>query len=438
MTTTLKSRLKLGAAFASDVHGGAAIIMALMTPIIIGGLAFGAEVGGWELTKREVQNAADVAAYAAGTQARSGETNAVAEAAAENVATLSGFKGDADDLTLERPPSSAPNAADGTNPNGNSSYVYVTLTQTASRTFTKFFATSDTVSFQSAALAKIESGRPACILALHPSASGAIATGGSTTVTLTGCDIAANSVSTSAIAANGNGSSVTADCISAVGNVAVNNTYHLTCASPINNGPKTADPYATVPSPASASCTSSKTFAQFPAQGSGTMRCYTGSSGGVTVGSNVTLASNTTYVFENTGATSLDWKISGNKTVTGAGVTLVFKGKWSVKINGNTQLAISAPTSGTYKGIAIFGDRSNQVDFDNTGNSAGKIVGAVYSANKNSTITYTGSSTTYSSGQCTQVIGGKVKFWGNGNFSTNCSNSGTRSIMAGQSIKIVG
>ena len=432
----LKSVLKNGVSYLEDVYGGAAIIMALMTPVIIGGLAFGAEVGGWELTKRQVQNAADTAAFAAATQVRSGYSQSVISAAATAVAEASGYDGDASGVHVENPPSTAPNAADGTNPNGNSSYVYVTLTQTAERNFTKFFASNDAVTFKSGALAKVENGRPACVLALHPSASGAIATGGSTTVTLNGCDIASNSISQSAITSNGNGSSVTADCISAVGNVSVNNTYNLTCPAPIANAPVTSDPYKNIPEPTN--CTSTNTLNQFPSSGSGSTRCYTGGSGGVTVTSNTTLASNTTYVFENTGSSTLTWKINGNKTVSGTSVTMYFKGNWDVQVNGNTFLNITAPTSGAYKGIALFGSRNSEVNFDLSGNNGAKVVGVIYSPNKNSDITYTGSSVAYSSGQCTQVIGGTVTFWGNSNFSTNCSNSGTTAIMAGQSISIVG
>ncbi len=259
----LKSKLKLGATFLEDRYGGAAIIMGLMTPIIIGGLAFGAEVGGWELTKRQVQNAADTAAYAAGTQVRSGEDIDAITQAATLVAGESGFKGGDDGVAVEYPPATAPLAADGTDPNGDNDYVYVTLTQTTERNFTKFFSGSDSVTFQSAALAMIESGRPACVLALHPSASGAISTGGSTDVDLSGCDIAANSISSTAITANGNGSNVEADCISAVGDVSVNGTYNLDCPAPISNGPKTADPYATVPMPTAASCDLSYTANQY-------------------------------------------------------------------------------------------------------------------------------------------------------------------------------
>ncbi len=255
--------------------------MALMTPVIIGGLAFGAELGGWELTKRQVQNAADTAAFAAATQVRSGEDIDTIAAAAKVVAEASGYKGGDDGILVESPPSSAPNAVDGTNPNGNAAYVYVTLTKTAPRNFTKFFAGNSDVTFQSAALANIENERPACVLALHPNASGAISTGGSTNVELEGCDIAANSISSSAITATGNGSNVEADCISAVGNVSVNNTYSLDCPAPIANGPVSADHYANVPMPTAGGCNytgNANNFTQIgnpstPA-GSGAVRCY--------------------------------------------------------------------------------------------------------------------------------------------------------------------
>ena len=433
---TEKTARALGA-FGKDRHGGAAIVMAVAMPVVLGGLAFGSEVAFWEFEKRSLQNEADTAAFAAGTQVRSGADEDVIVAAAVYVAAESGFEGGGDNITVEYPPATAPPAADGTDVNGDDAYVYVTLNQTLERRFTKFFSSDDTVSFTASAIAQIESGRPACVLALHPSAAGAVSTGGSTNVELTGCDIAANSISSSAISANGNGSSVAAECISAVGDVSVNNTYDLVCPEPISNAPLTADPYRQTPTPATGDCTSTNTFNQFPNQGSGNVRCYSGSAGGVTVG-NATLASNTTYVFRNTGANQLTWRINGNRTVSGTNVTLVFIGNWSVQANGGSTLNITAPMTGPYRGLAIYGDRAANVDIDISGNNVGKIVGAVYSPNRNSHITYTGSSQTYSAGQCTQVIGGTVEFTGNSDFNTDCSASGTTAIMAGQSVKIVG
>lgn len=440
----LKSALKAGATYLTDVYGGAGIIMALMTPVIIGGLAFGAEVGGWELTKRQVQNAADTAAFAAGTQVRSGATYAMAKAAAEAVATASGYEGGTSGLTLESPPSTAPNTATGVNPNGNNSYVYVTLTQTGQRNFTKFFASNNTVTFKSAAIAHIENGRKACVLALHPSTSGAIATGGSTSVNLTGCDIAANSISSSAITATGNGSSVTTDCISAVGNVSVNSTYHMSCPSPIANAPKTADPYAGISAPTSCNYNgNANNFTQSgnpstPA-GSGAVRCYSSAAGSWNFNRSINLTSNVVYVLENTSAAQVaNLSLTGGRTITGTNVTLYLKGRWDVKLNGNSTINITAQTTGTYSGLALVGDRNSEVNMDLTGNNGAFIVGAVYSPNAASDIKYTGSNTAYSSGQCTQVIGGTVTFWGNSNFSTNCSASGTKEIKTAQSIKIVG
>ena len=443
----LKSALKNGVAYLEDVYGGAAIIMALMTPVIIGGLAFGAELGGWELTKRQQQNAADTAAFAAATQVRSGKDLDTITAAAVAVAEVSGYSGDENGVLVESPPSTAPNAVDGTNPNGNAAYVYVELTQTAERVFTKFFARDNTVTFRSAALANIQNGRPACVLAVHPSASGAISTGGSTTVSLSGCDIAANSISQTAITSTGNGSSVTADCISAVGNVSVNSTYNLTCPAPIANGPVTADPYANVPAPQPSDCTSNSPANQFTGVGgaatwtpggSGSLRCYSGTSGSWNFNKNLSLTSNVVYVLENTSSTVANMSLTGGRTITGTNVTLYFKGRWDIQLSGNSTINISAPTSGTYAGLALFGSRTSEVNMDLTGNNGAKIVGAVYSPNKDSDIKYTGSNLAYSAGQCTQVIGGTVTFWGNSNFSTNCSASGTKEIKTAQSIKIVG
>ncbi len=442
----IKSALKSGASYLNDVYGGAGIIMALMTPVIIGGLAFGAELGGWELTRRQVQNAADTGAFAAGTQVRSGRPYSNVKAAAIAMATASGYKGGATNVIVESPPATAPNTALGVDPNGNAAYVYVQLTQTAPRSFTKFFATDRVVTFRSSAIAHIESGRPACVLALNPSASGAIATGGSTSATLNGCDIAANSISPTAITATGNGSNIQVDCISAVGNVAINSTYDLDCPAPISNAPVTADPYALVPMPTASDCDLSYTAAQFTQNGnpskpgtgqSSRTLCYSGNAWNFN--RSVDMTSNNTYVLFNTHASQIaTFGTNGNNYVKGTNVTVILVGKWRVSFNGNTKLELTARTTGPYSGLALIGDRANKVDMDISGNNAGKVVGAIYSPNASSAITYTGSSTNYSAGQCTQVIGGTVKFWGNSTLSTDCSASGTKEIRTAQSIKIVG
>jgi hypothetical protein len=442
----IKNQFKALAAFAQDRSGGAAIVMGVAIPVVLGGLAFGSEVAYWEFQRRELQNQADTAAFAAGTQVRSGKTQSDALAAAQYVAVASKFKGDVNNITVEYPPSTAPPTADGTDPNGNNSFVFVTIDDTIPRRFTKFFASADDVSISASAIARIESGRPACVLALHPSTSGAISTGGSTNVQLDGCDIAANSISSTAITATGNGSNVEADCISAVGDVSVNSTYNLDCPKPISNGPVTADPYKNVAMPTAADCNQSNTANQFTQNGnpsrpgtgqSNQTLCYSGTAWNFN--RSIQLTSNNTYVLFNTHATQTAvFGTSGNNSVTGTNVNIILIGRWRVSFNGNTSLSLTAKTTGPYKGLALVGDRDNAVDIDISGNNAGKIVGAIYSPNKNSDIIYTGSSTSYGAGECTQVIGGTVTFWGNSDLNTDCSASGTTAIIAGQSIKIVG
>lgn len=441
--SSLVSKLKSGAAFLEDRYGGAAIVMALMTPIIIGGLAYGAEVGGWQLTKRQVQNAADTAAFAAGTQVRSGYDLATIKAAAVAVASDSGYEGGSSGVTVEYPPSTAPNAVDGTNPNGKSNYVYVMLTQTAERRFTKFFAPgSDYVTFKSAALVNVENGRPACVLALAPNTSGAVTATGSTNVTLTGCDVASNSISSTAVTVSGS-AKITTNCVSAVGGVSATSGLTMTeCTDPIENAPLTSDPYRNVAAPSvPASCASTAELNKFltgnkktgnpkPTSG-GSSNLGDAYCGGGTIHGTTNLSAGV-YVL-NGG----NWRVNATATLTGTGVTLYLTGGATLDINGGATVDLSAPTSGTYAGMLVFYDRANTGSSTINGGSSFKMVGAIYGAKQN--IDFTGNTTAGSgSGKCTQIIGYTVKFSGNSGFDTNCSTSGTTAIMAAQSIKIVG
>ncbi|MEK7264504.1 MAG: pilus assembly protein TadG-related protein [Pseudomonadota bacterium] len=437
----LKSALKSGAAYLEDVYGGAAIIMALMTPVIIGGLAFGAEVGGWELTKRQLQNAADTAAFAAATQVRSGRELDVITAAAVAVAEVSGYDGDEDGVLVESPPATAPNAVDGTNPNGRANYVYVTLTQTADRNFTKFFAADSTVTFRSAALVNVENGRPACVLSLAPNTSGAVTATGSTTVSLSGCDVASNSISPTAVTVSGS-ADLTTDCVSAVGGVSASSGLHMTeCSEAIENAPLTADPYRNVAAPSvPGSCATGveKNKLLTGPHGTGNPKP---TSGGVSNlgsaycgGGNIQGTTNLSagvYVL-NGGI----WRVNAGAKLLGSGVTLYLTGGATLDINGGAEVDLSAPTSGTYAGLLVFFDRANTGSSTINGGSDFSMVGAVYGAKQN--ISFSGDTTGGSAGQCTQVIGYTVQFAGNSGFDTDCSASGTKAIMASQSIKIVG
>lgn len=457
----LKSMLRTGGAYLENVYGGAAIVMALMTPIIIGGLAFGAEVGYWELTKRRTQNAADVAAFAAGTQVRSGKSGSDLDTAALDVAEESGFESGANGLELQYPPTSAPLVNDSLNPgtmvdpNGDSEYVYVVLTETVQRNFTRYFARgSNSIDIVSEAVARIQNGRPACVLSLAPNSSDAINVAGNTDVTLTGCDLAANSLSSEAVTQDGN-ADLTADCISTVGGTDFNNPNNVTlndCGAPIENAPYTPDPYRNVAQPnTSLPCASftggpNSEFSQFATgnnrignalpssdspTGNNLNKKYCPSGNGTQQIQGITNLAPGTYILDGG-----DWSVTSSATIIGDGVTLFLTNNATLHISANATVDLSAPTSGQYSGLVIFYDRNNTGDSVINGGANFSLVGAVYGVKQD--ITFSGNTTGSGPGECTQIIGYTVHFTGNSDFNTTCSASGTTAILAGQSIKIVG
>ena len=410
-------------AFWQDRSGAAAIVMALLLPVLLGGLAFGAEAGFWGLQKRKLQNAADFAVYSAAMQKKAGITNTSSlRAVGLAVATEGGYKLGSSGMTLVSPPTSGAYV-------GNGSAVQLSLDHTIKRSFSSIFS-STPVAFTVRATALIGGGEPACVLALDPSASGALSIGGSTDVTLTGCSIAANSTSSSAIQTTGNAADLVAECASTPGGVSDSHgVLDLNCGSAKTGAAPVSDPYASVPEPTPGSCASFSTFTSGnPANPN--PGCYTLSSGNNTVNKDIQLKPGV-YTFNGSGTL----RLNGNNSMTGTGVTLFFTGGASVVVNGNFDLDIKAPTSGTYSGIAIFGSRTNAGDFDLSGNSGVAVVGAIYAPK--SMITYTGNTGGFSAGECTQVIGGKVKFWGSAEFDTDCSNSGTTQITTTGAIQIV-
>lgn len=424
-------------AFAGDRRGAAAVVMALLTPVLIGGLAFGAELGFWELQRRKLQNAADTAAYAAGTQLRSGITDeAVLKAFAKPVAERGGYVGGDPGIALSTPPASGAYA-------GNASAAQVTLDHSIPRRFTGIFS-SNPVEFTVLATVLVENGRPACVLSLNPTAASAIKVAGSTSVALTGCDIASNSISPTSVTQGGS-SSLTADCISTVGESNMTAVTLNDCRAPIEHAPITADPYADVTEPdTSMACATTaekrelttqpnNTGNALPTSGSPTNsnlgRAYC--LGGNNAVQGVTNLAPGVYVIKGPGTLS----VNATATLRGDGVTLFLTDGATLDIAGGAVVDLSAPTTGPYAGVAIFFDRDFAGASKINGGSNFSLVGAVYGTRQN--IQFSGNTAGSGPGECTQVVGSTVEFIGNATFNTDCTNSGTRQIKTAQSLRIV-
>ena len=77
-----------------------------------------------------------------------------------------------------------------------------------------------------------------------------------------------------------------------------------------------------------------------------------------------------------------EFRLNGGDNLTGNGVTIVMN-SGELKWNGNSEVKLSAPTSGDYKGLLIYYPPSNSSDVDVNGNSNAKITGTILAQNSN-------------------------------------------------------
>jgi Flp pilus assembly protein TadG len=172
----------------SSARGNVALMFALMLPLVIGGAAFGVETTIWYLARLKLQDQADAAAYAGVLDRKAGSTGSAVTAAATKGATQNGFVAANGSIAVNSPPASG---------SGGPNAVEVILTANQPRYFTALF-TSNPIVLRARAVATYTVGGLACILALDPSASGAAHFSGSSSLTLNGCSVMANSASASA------------------------------------------------------------------------------------------------------------------------------------------------------------------------------------------------------------------------------------------------
>jgi hypothetical protein len=124
------------------------------------------------------------------------------------------------------------------------------------------------------------------------------------------------------------------------------------------------------------------------------------------------------------------FKVNGGATVTGSNVTIFLTGNDTdgyaqVDIAGTATVSISAPTSGTYQGIAFFQDRdappASEVSPNKfNGSSNLEIKGAIYIPNQQ--VEFSGGNE--SGGGCTRIVAFQVDFVGNSDIDSNCTGYG--------------
>lgn len=404
------------AGFFVDRRGQIAVIAAICAPVIIAGAGIGAESGYWYFQQRVAQMSADVAAFAGAVEARSAQPLEVIRNSAVSEAERHGFRPDMGSIEVNNPPKS------GSSQNMRS--VEVVIRQTRPRYVSRLFLDRD-VSFEVRAVARFDEPGPACLLALDPAGSESLRFTGSTDVTLTGCDLMSNSIHTNALSVTGSGR-VAVSCANSVGGMTISSQLDLAdCVEPRTNLPPAPDPLSHLEPPVAGGCRN------LPGGGgSGTRTISPGRyCNGMTINGDVHFEPGV-YIVD--GGT---FRLNGGASITGENVTIYLTNNANVQMNGNADIALSAPETGDYAGVLFWGDRNNapttEARFNGTAASA--LKGALYFPSQEVDIrgNFSGSD------GCMRIIAHRVEMSGNSTLNIDCSRSGSVSVQTPGFVRLV-
>jgi Flp pilus assembly protein TadG len=400
---------------ARDKTGAIGITMGVMSTALVGVGGMAIDVSDWYLTRRGMQSAADAAAVAGAMKLATGGTNQQVITLAKADATRNSF-GETNGATVN------------VTPDGVARTVKVDITRPATLYLASLFLPQAPLisATATAGIAPPGTGAPVCVLALSPTAAGAITVNGNGTIQAPGCALVSNSTSPTALVANGN-ATITTSKTCMPGGYTTSGNAHLTpmptpCAAVV-------DPLANFPPPPGAAGPCNHTNYSLGGNGSATLNpgVYCG---GITLNGNATVTLNPgIYVLRNGG-----FEANGNSTTTGNGVAFYLSGVGAsinlanadVDLDGNAVLNITAPTSGPMAGIAVYQDdfaATGTITHSIVGNGQQNFSGTVYFGNQNLVIT--GNGTANSQAPFTSVIANTINYNGNGTLYFNANYNNT-------------
>ena len=369
-------------AFRGDRRGNVAILAAMAMPVLAGSLGIGAEVASWYSDKRALQNAADSAAIAAATNA-----DATYADEARAVAARYGLQNGVNGVTIAASDTAAC-------PGGGNTCFSVTINRLRPLMLAQIVGMAGDAQLNgspakliSAHAVAIQANAPReyCLLALASSGyDQGIYGDGSPTADLSGCRIMSNTSSRC------NGHTLGAD---------MSDAYDVSesCGKKNNsNVPKAEDPYVGLKSNIPANTCGSTYYVapkkknDTPLPTSNTLHGLENRSVIVICGDaelngptyiNGSAANGTVLVIRNG---SLDLKGYTLQTMDGSSLTIVFTGSDNSRMHapiGNGGFDIKAPSTGPWKGVAIYQDPTltGGVNISEAGNSpTWAITGLVY------------------------------------------------------------
>jgi Flp pilus assembly protein TadG len=393
--------------FLRDQSGSYVLVVALMMPVLLGTAGLGTEAVWWLYKHKNMQSAADSGAVSAATAG----SNIIAQA--NSVTASYGYVNGANSVavTVNQPPSSG-------NYTTASQAVEVIVSQSQPRMLSSLFGSGPVVI--TARAVAVPNAGTGCVLGLDPTASSTVSVSGSNNLNLINCNLYSNSNAAPSLNVSGT-AKISANQVGVVGTVS--GASNITATNGIKTGMRAVtDPYANVTPTMPTYCDYNNKM-----QVKGTTALSPGVYCGdvsVNAGATVTLSAGIYYF------SGANLSVAGNATITGTGVTLVFTGSGSnwgtATIGSNANVTLTAPTSGTYQGIVMYGDRKMPVGtaFSLEGGGTQNFGGAIDLPK--AALKFSGGNGTTTS--CTQIIADTITFTGSSNVQVNCAALGTSAI----------
>jgi hypothetical protein len=386
-------------------------LFAVFLVLILGVAALALDGGLMMSERRHAQSVSDSAALAA---AYSLYTNAAtnkgldvggkASGAALAIASGNGYSNDGvtSTVTVNIPPLSGRFV-------GKAGYAEVLVQKSQPRLFSALWGAGTlSVTARSVARGITPPSNPA-ILLLDPSMKGSLNSTGNGGISVTGGSIAVDSNNGQAGIISGGGN-VTAPNLNFTGGYSSSGGGVYLGTAQTGVAP-TSDPLATLPAPDPTTMTVQST-SNYKITTSGNYTLQPGVyQGGIAITANapgtVTLAPGIYYM---QGGGFSD---NGSIDVTGTGVMIYnapAQNNDEVQLAGTGNVTLTAPTSGPYKGIAIFQDRTATATVDVTGNGSLSLTGTIYAAGAEVDVTGNGGITVTGA----QIIANNMNVAGNG------------------------
>jgi Putative Flp pilus-assembly TadE/G-like len=441
-----------------DRRGNVLAIACACMPLVIGAAGLATDTIEWTLWKRQLQRAADSAAFAgaydraaASAGATDNTSTAVCNDLAVNLHTWMSLLATAPCAGAVGSYTTLTYPADTTYV---SKQVSVTLKIQQRLPFSSLFMSAAPVITASATAGSVSTGGSPCMLALNSSGT-AIDNSGNATVNAPTCIFYSDSSSSNSAAAGGH-SSVTAKAIAGVGGIASSNNWDVDQYLPYS--PSLPDPFAppsttaVTPDPSDMHCaghwvaahgSNPATWVYDDLTESTDMAnaTYLDSSNNLQTGANcwkslsvgstrsLTIPANFGPLYVNGGNVNLQGAF------TCAGCTIVLTNKdtsptatiGTFSSNAQATNNITAPTTGNYRGIAIYQDRRANGNTDQINGGSGNVLsGVVYFPKDTLWLNGTGDAVSL----CSMFVANNLKFNGTGQIAissladTSCAGTG--------------